>query len=77
MILRETPRICIIVSFFHLSADPEEPDKITMDGVVKLLGDLQLDPGSRTVLLFAWKLQAAAQCEFSKTEFVTGLMTLE
>ena len=48
-----------------------------MDGVVKLLGDLQLDPGSRTVLLFAWKLQAAAQCEFSKNEFVTGLMTLE
>ena len=57
-------------------SDQEEPDKIGMEGVVRLLGDLQLDPGSRTVLLFAWKLQAAAQCEFSHQEFVTGLMEL-
>jgi len=56
--------------------DASEPEKIGMEGVVKLLEDLHLDPGSRTVLLFAWKLQAAAQCEFSHQEFVNGLTEL-
>jgi len=65
-----------IESLFIKYRDRGEPDKIGMKGVVSLLGDLQLDPGSRTVLLFAWKLQAAAQCEFTRQEFVTGLMEL-
>ena len=47
-----------------------------MEGVVRLLEDLHLDPGSRTVLLFAWKLQAATQCEFTHQEFVTGMTEL-
>ena len=56
--------------------DPQEPDKMTMDGVVRLLDDLQLDPGSKLVLLMAWKFQAAAQCEFSHDEFVNGMTDL-
>lgn len=30
-----------------------------MDGVVKFLEDLQLDPSSRTVLIIAWKFKVA------------------
>ena len=47
-----------------------------MDGVVRLLEDLQLDPGSKLVLLMAWKFQAAAQCEFSHDEFINGMTDL-
>lgn len=56
--------------------DPQEPDKISMDGVVRLLEDLQLDPSSKLVLLMAWKFQAAAQCEFSHDEFINGMTEL-
>lgn len=56
--------------------DANEPDKIGMEGVIKFLEDLQLDPSSRAVLLIAWKFRAAAQCEFSKEEFVTGMTDL-
>jgi len=56
--------------------DPQEPEKISMDGVVRLLEDLQLDPGSKLVLLMAWKFQAAAQCEFSRDEFLNGMTEL-
>ena len=53
--------------------DPADPDKITADGVMRLLEDLGLNPASRLVLVFAWKLKAATQCEFSKDEFTNGL----
>ena len=53
--------------------DPNEPGKIGMNGVVKLLEDLGLDASSRLVLLLAWKLKAATQCEFTKEEFATGM----
>eukprot|EP00095_Tigriopus_kingsejongensis_P001512 snap_masked-scaffold220_size252247-processed-gene-0.4 protein:Tk01512 transcript:snap_masked-scaffold220_size252247-processed-gene-0.4-mRNA-1 annotation:"dcn1-like protein 1" len=47
-----------------------------MNGVVKLLEDLQLDASSRLVLLLAWKFRAAAQCEFSREEFINGMTEL-
>jgi DCN1-like protein 1/2 len=47
-----------------------------MDGVIRLLEDLQLDPSSRLVLILAWKFQAAKQCEFSRDEFFTGMTEL-
>ena len=47
-----------------------------MEGVVRLLEDLHLDPGSRLVLLLAWKFKAAAQCEFSIEEFHAGMTEL-
>ena len=47
-----------------------------MEGVVKFLEDLQLDPTSRTVLIIAWKFKAQQQCEFSKDEFFSGMMEL-
>ena len=34
-------------SLFSRYRDPSEPDKIGMEGVVRFLEDLQLDPSSR------------------------------
>ena len=65
-----------VPQIYLLISDPQEPDKMTMDGVVRLLEDLQLDPGSKLVLLMAWKFQAAAQCEFSHDEFINGMTEL-
>jgi DCN1-like protein 1/2 len=61
---------------YSLSADPNEVDKITTDGTVRLLGDLGLSPDSRLVLIMVWKMRAATQCEFSREEFTGGLMEL-
>ena len=68
--------IFVCYKYFSIITDPQEPDKISMDGVVRLLEDLQLDPSSKSVLLMAWKFQAAAQCEFSRDEFVNGMIDL-
>ena len=57
-------------------ADPDEADKITAEGMVKFLEDLQLNPESRVVLILAWKFKAATQCEFTRDEFVNGMMQL-
>lgn len=53
--------------------DPTEPDKMTADGIVMFLDDLNLKPDSKLVLIIAWKFRAAAQCEFTKEEFMTGM----
>uniref|UniRef100_A0A2P2HVX5 Defective in cullin neddylation protein n=1 Tax=Hirondellea gigas TaxID=1518452 RepID=A0A2P2HVX5_9CRUS len=53
--------------------DSNEISKITVNGVMKLLEDLDLPPDSRLVLILAWKLKAAAQCEFTREEFINGL----
>ena len=57
-------------------SDPHEDDKMTAEGVMKFLDDLNLDPESRVVLLIAWRFNAATQCEFTKEEFVTGMTSL-
>lgn len=51
-------------------------DKISIDGVETLLADLQLDPDSILILIFAWKCRAATQCEFTREEFFRGLREL-
>ncbi|KAH9628870.1 hypothetical protein HF086_001105 [Spodoptera exigua] len=56
--------------------DQQENDKITVDGVMKFLEDLNLSPESILVLIIAWKCKAAVQCEFTKDEFTTGLIEL-
>lgn len=56
--------------------DPSDPDKVGMEGVIKFLEDLHLDPTSRTVLIIAWKFKAATQCEFTREEFLTGMNEL-
>ena len=62
-----------------------------MEGVVKFLEDLSLDPTSRLVspslkitwsqfssqvLIIAWKFKAQTQCEFSRDEFLGGMAEL-
>ncbi|XP_053655895.1 DCN1-like protein 1 [Cherax quadricarinatus] len=56
--------------------DASEPNKILVDGVMRLLDDLDLSPDSRLVLILAWKLRAATQCEFTRDEFMTGFTEL-
>ena len=47
-----------------------------VDGVMQFLEDLQLNPESRTVLILAWKFKAKTQCEFTKEEFVQGMLEM-
>ncbi|CAB0032398.1 unnamed protein product [Trichogramma brassicae] len=61
---------------FNRYQDPHEPNKITVDGIMKFLDDLKLAPDSKLVLIIAWKFRADTQCEFTKEEFVTGMTIL-
>nr|BAN20546.1 conserved hypothetical protein [Riptortus pedestris] len=65
-----------IDQLFNKYRDPAEPDKMTADGIMRFLDDLSLSPDSKLVLIIAWKFKAAAQCEFSKDEFVSGMTEL-
>lgn len=53
--------------------DQAEPNKINVEGVMRLLEELILPPDSILVLIIAWKCQAAVQCEFTKQEFLNGM----
>ena len=59
--------------FFFIVSDPHDDEKITADGMMKFLEDLQLNPENRVVLIMAWKFKAATQCEFTREEFVNGM----
>uniref|UniRef100_A0A8C5F791 DCN1-like protein n=1 Tax=Gadus morhua TaxID=8049 RepID=A0A8C5F791_GADMO len=56
--------------------DPQDENKIGIDGIQQFCDDLSLDPASITVLVVAWKFRAATQCEFSKKEFMDGMSEL-
>ncbi|KFM13468.1 DCN1-like 1, partial [Aptenodytes forsteri] len=56
--------------------DPQDENKIGIDGIQQFCDDLALDPASITVLIIAWKFRAATQCEFSKLEFMDGMTEL-
>ncbi|ELT88460.1 hypothetical protein CAPTEDRAFT_112003 [Capitella teleta] len=62
--------------FVHFISDPHEEDKILAEGMLRFLEDLNLHPESRTVLILAWKFKAATQCEFTREEFVQGMVEL-
>lgn len=59
-----------------LTTDPQDENKIGIDGIQQFCDDLSLDPASISVLVIAWKFRAATQCEFSKKEFVDGMTEL-
>lgn len=61
---------------FYSFSDPNETDKMTAEGIMKFLDDLSLSPESKLVLIIAWKFKAAAQCEFSREEFMRGMSEL-
>lgn len=58
------------------AADPQDENKIGIDGIQKFCDDLALDPASISILVVAWKFRAATQCEFSKKEFIEGMVDL-
>ncbi|KAI4886076.1 hypothetical protein NFI96_030130, partial [Prochilodus magdalenae] len=55
---------------------PQDENKIGIDGIQQFCDDLNLDPASISVLVVAWKFRAATQCEFSRKEFLDGMMDL-
>ncbi|XP_018014774.1 DCN1-like protein 1 [Hyalella azteca] len=59
--------------FYSRYKDSSDSNKILVSGVTRLLDDLELPPDSRLVLILAWKLKAATQCEFTRDEFINGL----
>ena len=59
-----------------LFLDPHEEEKITAEGMMRFLSDLNLNPESLVVLVLAWKFRAATQCEFTRDEWTTGLTEL-
>lgn len=62
--------------FFYSPSDPQDENKIGIDGIQQFCDDLNLDPASISVLVVAWKFRAATQCEFSKKEFIDGMTEL-
>ena len=64
-------------SLYTKYKDRSAVDKIGKEGVIRLLQDLRLDPASIKVLLLAWKFKAAVQCEFTRSEFITGMTKLQ
>ncbi|XP_026110982.1 DCN1-like protein 2b isoform X1 [Carassius auratus] len=56
--------------------DPQDENKIGIDGVQQFCDDLMLDPSSVSILIVAWKFRAATQCEFSRKEFLDGMSEL-
>lgn len=64
------------LSVFYSPSDPQDENKIGIDGIQQFCDDLNLDPASISVLVVAWKFRAATQCEFSKKEFIDGMTEL-
>uniref|UniRef100_A0A3B4WF14 DCN1-like protein n=1 Tax=Seriola lalandi dorsalis TaxID=1841481 RepID=A0A3B4WF14_SERLL len=56
--------------------DPQDENKIGIDGIQQFCDDLTLDPASMSILVVAWKFRAATQCEFSRKEFLDGMSEL-
>lgn len=65
-----------VEQLYNKYRDPNDHAKISSDGVVKFLRDLDLSPESRLVLIIAWKFRAEAQCEFTREEFFRGFQEL-
>lgn len=57
-------------------SDPQDENKIGIDGIQQFCDDLMLDPASVSILVVAWKFRAATQCVFSKKEFLDGMAEL-
>ncbi|XP_048656538.1 DCN1-like protein 2 isoform X6 [Marmota marmota marmota] len=58
------------------TTDPQDGDRIGIDGIQQFCDDLRLDPTSISVLVIAWKFRAATQCEFTRKEFMDGMTEL-
>lgn len=59
--------------FYEKYRDPEDPSVIGPDGIIKLCGDLNVQPEDIVVLVLAWRLNAKKMGYFTKKEFIDGL----
>ena len=66
----------LFCSQLDVFSDPQDDDKIGIDGIQQFCDDLTLDPASMSILVVAWKFRAATQCEFSRKEFLDGMAEL-
>ncbi|XP_041699873.1 DCN1-like protein 1 [Coregonus clupeaformis] len=71
----KTPVEKKLEQLYNCYKDPQDENKIGIDGIQQFCNDLTLDPASIRVLVLAWKFRAATQCEFSK-EFLDGMSEL-
>lgn len=62
-----------IEQMFMRYRDASDPQKITTDGIIQFLNDLNLSPDSKLVLIIAWRFKAETQCEFTRDEFMNGV----
>ena len=67
---------CFAHSSLLFFADPQDENKIGIDGIQQFCDDLTLDPASMSILVVAWKFRAATQCEFGRKEFLDGMAEL-
>ena len=51
-------------------------ENILADGVCRLCEDLKVDPGDVAMLVLAWHFRAECMCEFSRSEWQTGMTAL-
>lgn len=65
-----------IKHLFKKYEDPDQKNMITVDGILQLCEDLDLDPTSRPILLLAFYLNAKQQGQFTYNEFFNGLYNL-
>lgn len=64
-------------ALFNKYRDRQQTDeRITANGMVDFLKDLQVKPDNILALVIAWKFGAQTQCEFSKDEFIQGMQDL-
>lgn len=64
-----------IVQLYEKYKDANE-DRMLVHGISQFCDDLRLDAASFDVLLMCWKFKAEIQCEFSRKEFVDGMVEL-
>ncbi|CAL8463971.1 g3506 [Coccomyxa elongata] len=53
-----------------------QSDMILAEGVEQLCHDLQVSPEDPVMLVLSWHFRAATMCEFSKEEFMEGMVSL-
>jgi len=51
-------------------------DKMLVNGLTQFCEDIRLDPASFEILLICWKFKTAVQCEFTRKEFMEGMIEL-
>jgi len=65
-----------VKDIFKIYEDPDDKGNIGIEGIIKLIEDLEFDPENRTVLILAWRLNAQTQGKFTYEEFNQGLNSL-